>query len=120
MERTLSMSVSMPVCYQSYLVSSMLLLQYVELSCHPYGCRIVQRLLEHCSPAQREALLSQVLATTEQLLMDQYGNYVIQHVLDHGEAASKSRIVAAVEGRVLVLSQHKFASNVVEKCVSEH
>ena len=112
------MSVSMPVCYQSSLVSSMLLLQYVELSCHPYGCRIVQRLLEHCSPAQREALLCQVLATTEQLLMDQYGNYVIQHVLDHGEAASKSRIVAAVEGRVLMLSQHKFASNVVEKCVS--
>ena len=29
----------------------------------------------------------------------------------------KSKIVAAVRGKVLVLSQHKFASNVVEKCV---
>ena len=26
-------------------------------------------------------------------------------------------IVEAVKGKVLVLSQHKFASNVVEKCV---
>ena len=29
----------------------------------------------------------------------------------------KSKIVAAVRGKVLSLSQHKFASNVVEKCV---
>ena len=93
-------------------------LQYVELSCHPYGCRIVQRLLEHCTPAQKELLLDQVLANTDHLLLDQYGNYVIQHILEHGEAVNKSRIVARIEGRVLMLSQHKFASNVVEKCVS--
>ena len=30
---------------------------------------------------------------------------------------NKSRIVSAVTGKVLPLSQHKFASNVVEKCV---
>jgi len=29
----------------------------------------------------------------------------------------KSKIVAAVRGKVLSMSQHKFASNVVEKCV---
>ena len=93
-------------------------LQYVELSCHPYGCRIVQRLLEHCSPAQTDGLLAQLLASTDHLLLDQYGNYVIQHVLDHGVPANKTRIIAKIEGRVLMLSQHKFASNVVEKCVS--
>ena len=43
---------------------------------------------------------------------------MIQHILDHGEAAYKSQIVGRLEGRVLMLSQHKFASNVVEKCVS--
>ena len=93
-------------------------MQYVELSCHPYGCRIVQRLLEHCSPAQTDGLLAQLLASTDHLLLDQYGNYVIQHVLDHGVASNKARIIAKIEGRVLMLSQHKFASNVVEKCVS--
>uniref|UniRef100_A0A8C6MEQ3 PUM-HD domain-containing protein n=1 Tax=Nothobranchius furzeri TaxID=105023 RepID=A0A8C6MEQ3_NOTFU len=51
------------------------------------------------------------------LLQDQYGNYVIQHVLEHGRPEDKSKIVAEVRGKVLVLSQHKFASNVVEKCV---
>ncbi|CAG5927941.1 unnamed protein product [Menidia menidia] len=51
------------------------------------------------------------------LFKDQYGNYVIQHVLEHGRPEDKSKIVAEVRGKVLVLSQHKFASNVVEKCV---
>ena len=93
-------------------------MQYVELACHPYGCRIVQRLLEYCTKAQTLVLLGQLLVSTDHLLLDQYGNYVIQHVLDRGEPSNKSRIVSRIEGRVLMLSQHKFASNVVEKCVS--
>lgn len=52
------------------------------------------------------------------LLQDQYGNYVVQHVLEHGAGEDRSRLVAAVRGKVLQLSQHKFASNVVEKCVT--
>uniref|UniRef100_A0A3Q3S4J7 Pumilio homolog 1 n=1 Tax=Mastacembelus armatus TaxID=205130 RepID=A0A3Q3S4J7_9TELE len=55
---------------------------------------------------------------TEQLVQDQYGNYVIQHVLEHGRAEDKSKIVSEIRGNVLGLSQHKFASNVVEKCVT--
>ena len=38
--------------------------------------------------------------------------------IEHGKPEDKSRIVAAVRGKVLQLSQHKFASNVVEKCVT--
>ena len=30
---------------------------------------------------------------------------------------NKAKVVNAVRGKVLLLSQHKFASNVVEKCV---
>jgi hypothetical protein len=37
------------------------------------------------------------------------GNYVIQHVLEHGKIDDRSRIVHAIMGRVLHLSQHKFA-----------
>ena len=90
----------------------------MELSCHPYGCRIVQRLLENCSTSQKDLLLNQILTNTDHLLLDQYGNYVIQHILEHGDQSNKSRIVERIRGRVLMLSQHKFASNVVEKCVS--
>ena len=43
---------------------------------------------------------------------------MIQHVLEHGNPEDKSRIILELKGKVLVLSQHKFASNVVEKCVT--
>jgi hypothetical protein len=48
---------------------------------------------------------------------DQYGNYVIQHILEHGRPQDKAKIIERMKGHVLLMSQHKFASNVVEKCL---
>lgn len=56
--------------------------------------------------------------STINLIQDQYGNYVIQHVLEKGRPQDKAAIVAKVRGQVLGMSKHKFASNVVEKCVA--
>jgi len=92
--------------------------QVFTLSTHPYGCRVIQRILEHCTGDQTSPVLEELHGHTEQLLQDQYGNYVIQHVLEHGKPEDKSKIVGVVRGGVLKLSQHKFASNVVEKCVT--
>jgi len=52
------------------------------------------------------------------LIQDQYGNYVIQHILERGKPADKAQIIDKIRGNVLQLSKHKFASNVVEKCVA--
>ena len=45
-------------------------------------------------------------------------NYVIQHVIERGKPEDREKIIAGVLGQVLELSKHKFASNVVEKCVA--
>jgi len=43
---------------------------------------------------------------------------VIQHVLEHGKSQEdKNRVVRKIKGKVIELSNHKFASNVVEKCL---
>lgn len=43
---------------------------------------------------------------------------MIQHVLEHGRnPEDKNKIVKSIKGNVIVLSNHKFASNVVEKCL---
>jgi hypothetical protein len=43
---------------------------------------------------------------------------VIQHVLEHGKSQEdKNKIVKSIKGKVIELSNHKFASNVVEKCL---
>jgi len=37
--------------------------------------------------------------------------------LEHGRPQDKHEIVKQLRGKIVLLSQHKFASNVVEKCV---
>ncbi len=83
--------------------------QVFALSTHPYGCRVIQRILEHCNGDQTTSILEELHQNTEQLVQDQYGNYVVQHVLEHGRPEDKSKIILMVRGKVLNLSQHKFA-----------
>ena len=63
-----------------------------SLSTHPYGCRVIQRILEHCTSEQTAIILEELHNHTEQLIKDQYGNYVIQHILEHGQQENKEKI----------------------------
>jgi len=56
---------------------------------------------------------------TTELIQDQFGNYVTQHVLEQGTPQDKHSIISRIQGHVLRFSQHKFASNVVEKCMAQ-
>ncbi|KAF9326188.1 mRNA binding protein puf3, partial [Linnemannia elongata] len=71
--------------------------QVYTLATHPYGCRVIQRMFEHCADT-KTPLMDELHRYIPNLVQDQYGNYVM--------------------GQVLQLSKHKFASNVVEKCVA--
>jgi pumilio RNA-binding family len=91
--------------------------QVYSLATHPYGCRVIQRIFENCTN-EHESLLEELHHYTFNLIQDQYGNYVIQHVLEHGKPEDKSLVISKVIGQILILSKHKFASNVIEKCVT--
>ncbi|KAK9802574.1 hypothetical protein WJX73_006290 [Symbiochloris irregularis] len=88
----------------------------VALSRHPYGCRVVQRVLEHCDiEGVREQAMGQILEVAGTLAQDTYGNYVIQHILQQGDDTHRAQLMAMLKGHVVDMSMHKFASNVVEK-----
>ncbi|KAL6194491.1 hypothetical protein ACLB2K_035575 [Fragaria x ananassa] len=92
--------------------------QVATLSMHPYGCRVIQRVLEHCTnELQCQFIVNEILESVHALAQDQYGNYVSQHVLERGKPHERSRIISKLSGHIVQLSQHKFASNVVEKCL---
>ncbi|XP_027915576.1 pumilio homolog 6, chloroplastic-like isoform X1 [Vigna unguiculata] len=92
--------------------------QVAILSMHPYGCRVIQRVLEHCSDeVQCQFIVDEILQSVFTLAQDQYGNYVAQHVLERGRPQERSQIISKLSGHIVQLSQHKFASNVVEKCL---
>ncbi|KAH7838659.1 hypothetical protein Vadar_029570 [Vaccinium darrowii] len=93
--------------------------QVVTLSTHPYGCRVIQRILEHCRDLKTQSkVMDEVLVSVSMLAQDQYGNYVIQHVLEHGKPHERSMIIEELAGKIVQMSQQKFASNVVEKCLT--
>ncbi|VAI63148.1 unnamed protein product [Triticum turgidum subsp. durum] len=93
--------------------------QVVELSTHPYGCRVIQRVLEHCDDeSTQNAMMEEIMQCVVPLTQDQYGNYVIQHVLQHGKPEERTSIIKQLAGQIVKMSQQKFASNVVEKCLS--
>lgn len=92
--------------------------QVATLSTHPYGCRVIQRVLEHCSD-DLQCIVDEILESAYVLAQDQYGNYVTQHVLERGKPHERSQIISKLAGKIVQMSEHKYASNVVEKCL-EH
>lgn len=44
--------------------------------------------------------------------------YHFQHVLEHGKPHERSIIIEKLAGQIIQMSQQKFASNVVEKCLT--
>jgi Pumilio-family RNA binding repeat len=90
-------------------------LDAVNLSRHRYGCRVIQRIFENSSNC--EDAVRKIIEKTPLLVEDQYGNYVIQHILEHGVESDKRKIMKKLTGKMGEYSIHKFASNVVEKCV---
>jgi mRNA-binding protein PUF3 len=87
------------------------------LATHPYGCRVIQRILEYCKPHDQAAILEELHQCASMLITDQYGNYVTQHVIQHGKPEDRAKIIKIITAQLLTLSKHKFASNVVEKSI---
>ncbi|KAJ7937651.1 armadillo-type protein [Mycena leptocephala] len=90
-----------------------------ELASHSFGCRVLQRCLQHLPDVQTRPLLDELLLNhTAPLMRDQFGNYVIQFIIEHGRAEYKAFVVAQLRGHLLFMARHKFASNVYEKALT--
>jgi len=67
---------------------------------HIFGCRVVERLLEHCKPEQVGPLVEDLLNNGSQLCSDQFGNFVVQHLLEFGSDQHKHRMSRIVAGHI--------------------
>mmetsp|Transcript_15158 Transcript_15158/g.30920 ORF Transcript_15158/g.30920 Transcript_15158/m.30920 type:complete len:647 (-) Transcript_15158:197-2137(-) len=89
------------------------------LSRHPYGCRVVQRMVEYCIEPQKSRILDSIIAHHNLLVDDQYGNYVFQRSLSYGRVQDREAILETFLGgnNVVRMSMRKLASNVVEMMI---
>ena len=64
-------------------------------------------------------MLNALFININDLIQDQYGNYVIQFILENQSINKEDLfpIFNSLKGNIYNYSFHKFASNVVERCI---
>jgi len=87
-----------------------------------YGVPIIRSILDLIS--EDEALIRRYRKSlllfashTPLLVCNQYGNYVIQQLLEISPRSVTDVVKEGMRGQFSMLAKHKFASNVVEKCL---
>jgi len=89
----------------------------VGACCHPYGCCVIQLILERCDESELQLFVNKLQKDTVRLAQCPYGNYVVQLLVGLKNPQCTHKIVSAMKGHIGVLSSHKFSSNVIEKCL---
>lgn len=89
----------------------------VQLAVDNCGCRVVQRLFDQFNIVVLQPLVDEVMKYAFELATNQYGNYVVQYILAAQNKSHVSALIKAFTGHFYDFSIHKFASNVIEKCI---
>jgi hypothetical protein len=83
---------------------------------HAFGCRVVQRIIEHCPEQATESIVKVVKAEARTCVRNPFANYVVQSIMEHGTFHQKFHMVLILVALgIPSLSKHQIASNVVEK-----
>lgn len=89
-----------------------------QLSMTQQGCIVVIRVVEYALPAQKKALISELVPILPDLATDQFGNYVVQCVLKNMDGCvSFDDFVKSFQGHWVELSCDKYSSNVMERII---
>jgi len=91
----------------------------VALAKKKFGCRVIQRVLEHCTEQQDEMnqLLDELEAGIEQLVKSEFGNFVVQHILEHAPERRR-RALNILLPRMSALARNRFGTYIVQQLLS--
>lgn len=91
----------------------------VELSLQMYGCRVVQKALEHLDDERQEIIVRELNEHVLGCVKDQNGNHVIQKCIEKVSPELVSCIVNSFKGHVYVLATHPYGCRVIQR-IFEH
>lgn len=99
---------------------------YVEAAKSDFGCRVLQRLMEHCNYKDLKPLIDEVVndkQTLRELIQHRFGNYVVQHIFEHDSEEGRQQqkvveelcVVDVSRGQnIYELARHRVASHVLD------
>jgi len=90
---------------------------FEEVAKHRYGCRVLERLIEHCPESELKPLIFEVLSNTEALSRHPFGNFVISHLFEHAPTYYK-HLLNYILHQIPQLAMHRTASHVVQKALA--
>lgn len=90
----------------------------VQAARHKYGCRIVQKLLEHCDADQVQHFADAIVSQTSHVARHPFGNYVIQHLLSHANPQRSQALRRQLQKDICVLATDPFGCAVLSTAMS--
>lgn len=96
-----------------------LLPNFLDIVNHQSGLCVLKDIITRFKgdQAKKKVILSLLDSKIDLIVQNPYGNYAIQHVIDTYEVADYLGLIEKILAKVLQLSNQKFSSNVVEKCL---
>lgn len=103
-----------PPC-SSWVIEEIMQNRYALLAArHRYGCRVIQRLLEHSDLEQLYDMVELIISDITALTLHAYANYVVQHLLQHGTTPyQRHRLSRKLVDNYVDVSQDAHAAAVV-------
>ena len=102
----------------SSFIAEELLLNVQRFARHRFGCRIVCRLVEHCSSEDSTHKLIETWLEDPEEALDlckhNFGHHVVQSILEHGDVRHKEMIAEVLRHDLLANASHRSSSYVVE------
>merc|ERR1712217_908258 len=87
----------------------------ITVAKHRFGCRVLERLIEHCSEFEIWDLIGPIIVNSEMLCRHVYGNFIIQHLIEQGSPARRLSIMNQLLPSMPYLAMHRTASHVVQR-----
>merc|ERR1712176_781995 len=83
-----------------------------------YACRVIQRLMEYCSPAQMQDIVDDLLSNALACCCDKYSKYVMQSLLERGTPPQIRQLMHCLAQNARQLATHENGCCVIGKSMS--
>lgn len=86
----------------------------LKVARHQYGCRVLQRLLEH---AGSDEVVEQLLEGAADICTHTYGQFVLQHLCEHGTEQQVTNLAEILSQNITIVGAHSYGCAVLSKAL---